>query len=126
MTTFVVEDLLGVVDFFHADPVPRFSADDIAEMREMGVSDDEIEAVMDEEPEPEVYEVYPDNWPAVELYLSAYGQFRVSEGRILSFDFDAVDIDIRRSELEVTPDTWKKFKFMARETVTLLNQRSES
>ncbi|MDF1622524.1 MAG: DUF1799 domain-containing protein [Pseudohongiella nitratireducens] len=124
MTVFVTEDLLAAVDFFHADPAPRFNADDIDEMREMGVSNDEIEALLAEEPEEEIYEVYPENWPAVSLYLSAYGQFVISDGKIHGFDLNAVDIDIRRSNREVTPETWEKFKFMARQTVNLLNQRN--
>lgn len=96
-------------------------------MREMGASEDEIEALLAEEPEPEAFEVYPDNWPAVQLYLSAYGQFRISgTGQVLGFDFNAVDIDIRRSQIDVDPATWEKFKVLAHHTVSTLNKRSTS
>lgn len=107
--------------------MPRFSQADLDEMRELGASDDEIDALLAQEPEPEAFEVAPDNWLAVQLYLSVYGQFRVSgTGQVLGFDFTAVDIDIRRSQIEVDPQTWERFKVLSHHTVTTLNQRSGS
>jgi len=124
---FARTDLENVVEFFHADPIPRYSEADIEEMRELGASEDDIEAALAEELEPEAYEVLPENWPAVQLYLACYGQFRISPtGQVWGFDIPAVDIEIRRSELEVTSDTWERFKTLQVLTVHLLNQRHQS
>lgn len=96
-------------------------------MVELGATEEEIEELLAQEVEPEPYEVLAENWSAVQLYMSAYGQFRVSgTGYLLGFDFGAVDIDIRRSGIEVDPDTWEKFKALQSHTVRILNQRSES
>ena len=93
-------------------------------MRELGASDDEIEQLLAQEVEPEPFEVMPDNWPAIQLYLSAYGQFRISAtGHVVGFDFTAVDIDINRSGVEVSAETWQRFKILAHHTVNTLNQR---
>ena len=104
--------------------MPRFSEADLEEMRELGASDDEIDQLLAQEVEPEPFEVMPDNWPAIQLYLSVYGQFRISAtGHVVGFDFAAVDIDIRRSEVEVSAQTWERFKILAHHTVQTLNQR---
>lgn len=96
-------------------------------MREMGASEEEIEDLLAQEVEPEPFEVMPENWPAIQLYLSVYGQFVVAgTGNVVGFNFAAVDIDIRRSELDVSPDTWQRFKILANHTVHTLNSRSGS
>jgi hypothetical protein len=93
-------------------------------MREMGASEDELEQLLDQEVEPEPFEVMPDNWDAIQLYLSVYGQFTISEnGHVFGFNFAAVDVDIERSGIEVTPQTWQRFKILAHHTVHTLNQR---
>jgi hypothetical protein len=95
-------------------------------MREMGLGEDEIAALLEEEPDDEVFDVSPDNWPAVQLYLSCYGQFVFSAtGQVLGFDFGKVDVDIRRSGLEVTEDTWQRFKTLQHHTVQHLRQRQQ-
>lgn len=90
----------------------------------MGASEDELEQLLDQEVEPEPFEVMPDNWEAIQLYLSVYGQFRISgSGHVIGFDFAAVNIDIERSGIEVSPQTWQRFKILAHNTVHTLNQR---
>lgn len=94
-------------------------------MREMGADQERIDALHDSERQEQPYEVLPENWPAVQLYLSVYGQFRMAaSGHILGFDLNAVDIDIKRSGLEPTAQDWGKFKVLQQMTVTILNQRS--
>ncbi|MDX1491274.1 MAG: DUF1799 domain-containing protein [Pseudohongiellaceae bacterium] len=122
----MVEDLKKVVDHYHEHPDLKVSDEEIAELIEMGVD----EALIDDVIEPECeshYEVLQENWPAVRLYLSCYGQFRVAgSGHILGFDFGAVEIDMRRSDIEIDAESWQKFKLLQQFTITLLNERSKT
>lgn len=93
----------------------------------MEADQDKIDSLIDAQQEAQPHEVLPENWPAVQLYLSVYGQFRVAaSGHILGFDLNAVDIDIKRSGLEPSTEDWSKFKLLQQMTVTILNQRSQS
>lgn len=93
----------------------------------MKADQDKIDSLIDAQQEEQPHEVLPENWPAVQLYLSVYGQFRVAaSGHILGFDLNAVDIDIKRSGLEPSTEDWSKFKLLQQMTVTILNQRSQS
>lgn len=93
----------------------------------MGADQEKIDNLLESQEEDQPYEVLPENWPALQLYLSVYGQFRVAaSGHILGFDLNAVDIDIKRSGLEPSTEDWSKFKLLQQMTVTILNQRSQS
>lgn len=70
-----------------------------------------------------VYEVLPENYKAVQLYIACYGQFEWIEGsekRILvGFKREAVDLEIRMSKIKVSPKTWERFKDLEALTVQL-------
>ena len=105
----------------------RVSDEEAEELWEMGADQDKIDQLIDEQQVEQPYEVLPENWPAVQLYLSVYGQFRMAaSGHVLGFDLNAVDIDIKRSGLELSTQDWSKFKMLQQMTVTVLNQRSQS
>ena len=92
----------------------------------MGVGEDDIAELLEDEGEPEVCEVLPENWPAVQLYLAEYGQFKLgAHNEVLGFDRIAVDIDIRRSGIEVSQDTWQRFKTLEQLTVNHLATRKQ-
>lgn len=95
-------------------------------MREMGVAEEEIERLLEQQEQELPFEVLPQNWPAVQLYLAVYGQFSVTaSGHILGFDPTAVRNEREWGEIRISKKSWRKFKFLQHLTVNLLNERHQ-
>jgi len=60
-------------------------------LRELGASEDLIEEVLTDEREEEAFEVWPENWRALELFLACRTQWRVGAmGAVLGLDYQGV------------------------------------
>lgn len=93
-------------------------------MRRYGAPADAVARLKSQLQPPKIQEVMPENWPAVQLYLEVYGKFEFSPGGYcMGFDYGAVDLDIRLAGIDVSPDTWQRFKYLERLTMKLLNER---
>lgn len=93
----------------------------------MGVAEEDIEQLQDQEEDDPPYEVLPQNWPAVTLYLAVYGQFNVTaNGHVLGFDPTAVRNEREWGGIKISKKSWRKFKYLQQLTVNLLNERKQS
>lgn len=123
----MIEDLKSVVEHYHREPPLKDSDEALDEMREMGVAEEEIERLQENEEQEQPYEVLPENWPAVQLYVAVYGQFNVTaSGYILGFDPVAVRNEREWGGIKISRKTWKKFKYLQQLTATLLNERNKT
>lgn len=76
--------------------------------------------------EPETFAVWPENWPAVELFSRCMSQWRVTMGGVVGLDYGVVlqlmalyDVQDRRRVLE-------EVQIMEERAVEIINERSQS
>ena len=55
-------------------------------------------------PEPQAFKVWPENWPAVELFLRCQTQWRVSQFGRVGLDYPAVIVLARLYRVRLVPD----------------------
>ena len=71
---------------------------------------------------PDVFEVLPENWPTIELFLAVCTQWRFGGmGGLLGLDYPAVDVAVRYLELTVGPDSFAGLQVMEQTVVSELS-----
>lgn len=97
-------------------------------MQETGAPEELIQDKLDElhAQGEAVYECLPENYPAIQLYVACYGQFewieRGEQNVMVGFKRDAIDLEIKLSGIEVTSNTWDRFKELEEITVRMYRQ----
>lgn len=76
-------------------------------------------------PEPETpkdFEVWPDNWPAVEVFLRCQTQWRTTMAGVCGLDYSAVEWLFRLYEVEDQPTVLENLQVMEAAAVKILNK----
>ena len=79
-------------------------------------------------PEPETpkdFEVWPDNWPAVEVFLRCQTQWRTTMAGVCGLDYSAVEWLFRLYEVEDQPTVLENLQVMEAAAVKILNKESK-
>lgn len=79
------------------------------------------------EEEPELFSVWPENAPTLDLFLRMATQWRVAPmGGVIGFDYNALDVVIRRCEVECTPEMFDDLQAMERAALAVMNEKKDS
>jgi len=71
----------------------------------------------------EDFEVWPENWPVIVLFLAVNTQWRVGGmGGLIGLDYPAVDVVINRLDLKVDAECFAGLQIMEREIVREFNR----
>jgi len=70
---------------------------------------------------PDDFEVWPENWPAVEMFLRCQTQWRVSMSGVCGFDYAAVQWVFKLYEVEDPAAVLLDLQVMEFEAVKILN-----
>ena len=76
-------------------------------------------------PEPEApkdFEVWPDNWPAVEMFLRCQTQWRTTASGVCGLDYSAVEWLFRLYEVRDQPAVLEDLQVMEAAAVKILNK----
>lgn len=66
--------------------------------------------------------VLPENWLALQLFEDCFDQPLISlSGRYIGLRNEAIDIEIKRSGLDVDPENWARFRTFSKTAVNALN-----
>jgi hypothetical protein len=79
-------------------------------------------------PKPEAqkdFEVWEENWPAVEMFLRCQTQWRPTMGGVCGLDYTAVEWLFRLYEVENQPAVLEDLQVMEAAGLKILNQRSK-
>nr|BAR27013.1 unnamed protein product [uncultured Mediterranean phage uvMED] len=74
---------------------------------------------------PEDFEVWPDNWPAVEMFLRCQTQWRTTSAGVCGFDYVALEWLFRLYEVEDQPTVLENLQVMEAAAVKILNKESK-
>ena len=75
---------------------------------------------------PEDFEVWPDNWPAVEMFLRCQTQWRTTASGVCGLDYSAVEWLFRLYEVEDQPTVLENLQVMEAAAVKILNKESNA
>ena len=76
-------------------------------------------------PEPEApgdFEVWPDNWPAVEMFLRCQTQWRTTSAGVCGFDYVALEWLFRLYEVEDQQAVFQDLQIMEAAALKILNK----
>ena len=71
---------------------------------------------------PEYFEVWPDNWPAVEMFLRCQTQWRTTMSGVCGLDYVALEWLFRLYEVEDQPAVLEDLQVMESAAVKILNK----
>ena len=74
---------------------------------------------------PEHFEVWPDNWPAVEMFLRCQTQWRTTMSGVCGLDYTAVLAVFRLYEVEEPTTVLENLQVMEAAAVKILNKESK-
>ena len=74
---------------------------------------------------PERFEVWPDNWPAVEMFLRCQTQWRTTASGVCGLDYSAVEWLFRLYEVEEPATVLENLQVMEAAAVKILNKESK-
>ena len=74
---------------------------------------------------PEDFEVWPGNWPAVEMFLRCQTQWRTTSAGVCGLDYTAVLAVFRLYEVEDQPTVLEDLQVMEAAAVKILNKESK-
>jgi|TARA_R100001510_G_scaffold23703_1_gene20862 hypothetical protein len=78
--------------------------------------------VMPEPEAPENFEVWPDNWPAVEMFLCCQTQWRTTQAGVVGLDYAAVQWLFRLYEVKDQLAVFESLQVMEAAAVKILNK----
>ena len=81
--------------------------------------------IMPELDVPQDFEVWPDNWPAVEMFLRCQTQWRTTMSGVCGLDYSAVEWLFRLYEVEDQPTVLEDLQVMEAAAVKILNKESK-
>ena len=81
--------------------------------------------IMPELEAPKDFEVWPDNWPAVEMFLRCQTQWRTTAAGVCGLDYTAVLAVFRLYEVEDQPTVLENLQVMEAAAVKILNKESK-
>ena len=87
----------------------------MADAKAFGLALPKIEA-------PEDFEVWPDNWPAVEMFLRCQTQWRTTASGVCGLDYTAVLAVFRLYEVEEPTTVLEDLQVMEAAAVKILNK----
>jgi len=70
----------------------------------------------------EDFEVWPDNWPAVEMFLRCQTQWRTTMSGVFGFDYSAVEWLFRLYEVKDQAAVFEDLQVMEAAAVKILNK----
>ena len=70
----------------------------------------------------EDFEVWPDNWPAVEMFLRCQTQWRTTMSGVFGFDYSAVEWLFRLYEVKDQAAVFEDLQVMEAAAVRILNK----
>jgi len=77
-----------------------------------------------ENQKPELFDVWPENWPVIEFWSQVCNQWRIAPlGGYLGLDYTAIEIDLRFSQVPVIPEVWQGMKIMEAAAREVLNEK---
>ena len=74
---------------------------------------------------PKDFEVWPDNWPAVEMFLRCQTQWRTTASGVCGLDYTAVLAVFRLYEVEEPTTVLENLQVMEAAAVKILNKESK-
>lgn len=84
---------------------------------------DDVKAAYSQAQEQDEFEVWPENWDTVQLFLLVQTQWRTgSMGGVIGLDYTAIDSAVRFAEMDVTPEMFKGLRVMESSAVNALNE----
>jgi len=84
---------------------------------------DDVKAAYSQSQEQDEFEVWPENWDTVQLFLLVQTQWRTgSMGGVIGLDYTAIDSAVRFAEMDVTPEMFKGLRVMESSAVNALNE----
>ena len=78
--------------------------------------------VMPEPEAPDHFEVWPENWPAVEMFLRCQTQWRTTMAGVCGLDYAAVQWLFRLYEVKDQPAVLERLQVMEAMAVKILNK----
>ena len=78
--------------------------------------------VMPELETPKDFEVWPDNWPAVEMFLRCQTQWRTTSAGVCGLDYSAVEWLFRLYEVKDQPAVLEDLQVMEAAAIKILNK----
>lgn len=81
--------------------------------------------VLPEPDAPEDFEIWPENWPAVEMFLRCQTQWRTTMAGVCGLDYTAVLAVFRLYEVEDQPTVLENLQVMEAAAVKILNKGSK-
>ena len=93
-------------------------------MLKQGLDPSEINA-MRKAKKAQDFEVWPDNWPAVEMFLRCQTQWRTTSAGVCGFDYVALEWLFRLYEVEDQPTVLENLQVMEAAAVKILNKESK-
>ena len=81
--------------------------------------------IMPELEAPKDFEVWPDNWPAVEMFLRCQTQWRTTASGVCGLDYSAVEWLFRLYEVEEPATVLENLQVMEAAAVKILNKESK-
>lgn len=79
---------------------------------------------IDEPEEPVAFEVWPENWEAVQMFLRVQTQWRTSMGGLLGLDYGAVSWLFRLYAIQDERSTLEALQVMEAAALATINERS--
>lgn len=96
----------------------------IEQMRALNAPPDIIER-FEQKKAPELFDVWPENWPTVKLFLTVQTQWRYGPmGGVFGLDYTAIDVVFRYRKIEVTPAQFAGLQVMERAVLPILNEKT--
>lgn len=83
-------------------------------------------AALDAAKEGDEFEVYPENWEAVKLFLDCSTQWVIAGmGGMVGLNYQSVDFMMRLRGIENSAETFDKVQVMEREALAIMSERQQ-
>lgn len=93
-------------------------------MKKYGATDEQIAAYKAAQ-RPKELEVYPENWQALNWFLTVDDLFKYEQGICMGLDLTQIAADIQITGREVIQDDYKKLRFIGQHAAAALNKRAK-
>jgi hypothetical protein len=70
--------------------------------------------------------VWPENWPAVQVWVRAQTQWRMGMGGVTGMDYSGVEMVMRQMKIEDAPDCFGRIQVLEAATLKIIEDRRDA